>query len=201
MEESHVKNIIAVKQGKKPIKFRADLHLIAGCNSQCIMCDNWKNKVESNFSTENAIKLLDQLKNFGVTYIRFHGQEPTLRRDLPLLIKGAKKRGFRVAVKTNALLLNKKMMNEIVHLLDDIYSAEAIFDHGLEQQLACIKKIPFDCKSEDIPDFLWMSNRCHGIHQIRCYDPLHSSAALENVFHLPTVTVGNFNQCLFCSLL
>jgi len=121
LDTNHIGNISALKKNKKASKFRADLHLIGGCNCRCIMCDNWKNKIESDFSTRHVLELLDDLKDFGVTYIRFHGQEPTLRKDLPLLIKESKKRGFRVGIKTNALLLNEEKLKDIINFLDDIY--------------------------------------------------------------------------------
>ena len=125
-----VKNAILVQQGQKPIEFRTDLHLVAGCNSKCIMCDDWKNKVVSDFSTEKIIALFDELKKFGVTYVRFHGQEPTIRKDFTLLIKEAKARGFRVGVKTNALLLNEKMIKDVSDSLDDLYlSIDSAFEN------------------------------------------------------------------------
>lgn len=125
----YIKNILVAKENKNPIEFRADLHLISGCNSRCIMCDNWKNKIKTKFSTKDALKLLDNLKNFGVNHIRFHGQEPTLRKDLPMLIKESKKRGFRVGLKSNALNLNEKNITEIAKFIDDIYlSIDSYFE-------------------------------------------------------------------------
>lgn len=117
-----VKTVTEVMEERRPIKFRADLHLISGCNGKCIMCDNWKNKISSSFSKEDVLRLLDDLKSFGVDYVRFHGQEPTLRKDLFPIMEGAKKKGFKVGLKTNALIFNNdKKIKILSRNVDDLY--------------------------------------------------------------------------------
>ena len=118
----YVNSISRVLANDKPLKFRVDLHLSSGCNGKCVMCDNWKNKRYSKLSEEHITSLLDNLKSFGVDQIRFHGQEPTLRKDLFSIMNKAKKMGFRIGLKTNALSCNKpKTLKFFNGHLDDLY--------------------------------------------------------------------------------
>ncbi|MCK5082740.1 MAG: glycosyltransferase, partial [Candidatus Omnitrophica bacterium] len=118
----YAQSIIDVMNGKKPKKFRADLHLIQGCNSQCGMCDNWKNDISTSFSRKDVSKVLKDLKSSGVDYVRFHGQEPTLRKDLFSVMKEAKNKGFKVGLKTNALVFSDKKKIEMLNgIIDNLY--------------------------------------------------------------------------------
>ena len=118
---SYASTVFKMLDDEPPLRFRADLHLIAGCNGKCIMCDNWRNKIETEFSRAAVSKLLDELKAFGVTYVRFHGQEPTLREDLFSIMKEAKQKGFRVGLKTNALSLDRSRIKAFCGSVDDVY--------------------------------------------------------------------------------
>ena len=128
---SYVRTIFEVIEGKKPVRFRADLHLVSGCNGKCIMCDNWRNKVTTNLTTAKASKLLDDLRSFGVDQVRFHGQEPTLRKDLFSIMEEAKNKNFRVGLKTNALFFdNDKKIKDLSKCIDDLYLS---FDSSIEK--------------------------------------------------------------------
>ncbi len=121
--------------GKKPLKFRADLHLIAGCNNKCVMCDNWKNPISAPMTKKEALKLLQSLKAFGVNYIRFHGQEPLLRKDIFSIMGTAKKMGFFIGVKTNALLIGKKNIRSLGALVDNLYLSLDSHDKAVHNYL------------------------------------------------------------------
>lgn len=103
--------------------FRVDIHLIWGCNFKCIMCDNWKKKVELNFSYEELQRFIIILKKkYNCNYIRFHGQEPSLYEKLEDLIVFTKKLWIKVAIKTNWWLLNdKRLVKLLIWWLDELY--------------------------------------------------------------------------------
>jgi phenylacetate-CoA ligase len=106
----------------KPYYFRVDLHPIYGCNSSCIMCDNWKNKIKEGYSKEKLMSLIDELVDFGIKELRFHGQEPTLRKDLIELIEYAKKRGLIVGLKTNCNLIDRDYAKKLTSTgIDMVY--------------------------------------------------------------------------------
>ncbi|MDP2905021.1 MAG: glycosyltransferase, partial [Candidatus Omnitrophota bacterium] len=118
----HVRAIAQMLDGRRPLQFRADLHLTSGCNSHCLVCDNWKNPRQSSFSTVQALDMLKDLKEFGANHVRFHGQEPTLRPDLPVLVKAAKDLGLRVGLKTNALWGDGLLeTDDLFEHVDDFY--------------------------------------------------------------------------------
>lgn len=107
----------------KPLIFRVDLHLIWWCNFKCIMCDNWKNKVEINFSEKDFAEVILTLKkDYNCNYIRFHGQEPTLYSKLENLVLFSKKIWLKVAIKTNWWLISdSKLVKLIKFWLDELY--------------------------------------------------------------------------------
>lgn len=117
-----IRSISGALAGKPPAQFRVDLHVTAGCNGKCVMCYNWKNKVSTLLSKDKIFSLFSELKSFGVNQIRFHGQEPTLRKDLYLLVAEAKKRGFKIGLKTNALLFSdNKITAKYSKVIDELY--------------------------------------------------------------------------------
>lgn len=107
----------------KTIVFRADIHLIWGCNFKCIMCDNWKNEVEMYFKYDDLIKYILILKNiYNCNYVRFHGQEPTMYNRLEDLILFSKNIWLRVAIKTNWWLIsNTRLIKILKGWLDELY--------------------------------------------------------------------------------
>lgn len=117
-----LRSSIALKTGGKPTQFRVDLHLNKGCNSKCIMCDDWKNNLSTSFTRKGVSKLLNQLKSFGVNHVRFHGQEPTLMKDAFSIFKETKEKGFKVGLKTNALIFsNEEKVKKLDGSIDDLY--------------------------------------------------------------------------------
>jgi len=119
---SYVQSSMDVQKGLKPKRFRVDLHLNKGCNSKCIMCDDWKNNISTSYSRKDVAKTLNQLKSFGVDQVRFHGQEPTLMKDFFSIMKEAKEKGFRIGLKTNALIFtNEKKVRMMDGIIDDLY--------------------------------------------------------------------------------
>jgi phenylacetate-CoA ligase len=118
----YILNYYHILKYGKPLFFRVDLHPIWGCNSQCIICDNWKNRKGTTFNKKKAVSLLRDMKRFGVTEVRFHGQEPTIFKDLIPLISEAKNLGFQVGLKTNCNLLNEDYVNKLYSSgLDTLY--------------------------------------------------------------------------------
>lgn len=55
------------------------------CNSRCIMCDIWKNKIKDELLPQEYLKLPSSLEDINIT-----GGEPFLRRDLVDIIRNMK---------------------------------------------------------------------------------------------------------------
>ncbi len=113
-------NYIEIQHTDTPTSFRVDIHPIRGCNSGCIICDNWKNEVKGFFSIDKLKELIDDLEKIGIDEIRFHGQEPTLFKKLPLLVQYAKSKDIRIGLKTNANNLDQEYCKGISQV-DKIY--------------------------------------------------------------------------------
>jgi MoaA/NifB/PqqE/SkfB family radical SAM enzyme len=98
-----------------PILDNARIYITELCNSRCQSCNFWKIKYEAQLQTKTWIGILKQIRNMGISSIEFVGGEPTLRPDLPELIKNARGLGFdSIMISTNGLLLNDNYINQLV---------------------------------------------------------------------------------------
>lgn len=81
------------------------------CNFNCKHCNIWKD-TESELSTEQIYLLFDELAEMGTQNISIFGGEPLLRKDIGKIIDYGKKKGFFMALSTNAYLA-PPIFNEI----------------------------------------------------------------------------------------
>lgn len=83
------------------------------CNSRCIMCDIWKNRIKDELLPEDYLKLPSTLTDINIT-----GGEPFLRYDLPEIIKNIKTAAprARLVLNTNGFLTNRisQMLKKIL---------------------------------------------------------------------------------------
>ena len=89
--------------------YRMDLALTYRCNNACAHCYNARSRNYPELSTEDWIKILDQLWKIGIPHIVFTGGEPTLRDDLPDLIRHAEQNGQITGINTNGRKLKEKV--------------------------------------------------------------------------------------------
>lgn len=74
------------------------------CNAKCLHCySNSGPQVscQQDLSTEEALSVIDQLAEAGLMVLAFSGGEPMLRKDWPVLVKHAVKRGLSVNIASN----------------------------------------------------------------------------------------------------
>jgi len=85
------------------------------CNSRCLTCTFWRSKQEVKLDTKTWKDILCQIRNAGISSLEFVGGEPTIRPDLPALIREARELEFStILVSSNGLLLNDKSINELI---------------------------------------------------------------------------------------
>jgi cyclic pyranopterin phosphate synthase len=60
-------------------------------------------------SAEEIVKLIKTFNELGVHKVRFTGGEPTLRKDLPLILKGISKLDLELSITTNGFQLEKHL--------------------------------------------------------------------------------------------
>lgn len=86
----------------------ASVKLTENCQARCVTCDYWKQHWTNKISTDQAIQVINQLANIGVTTLRMTGGEPLLRRDMFDVLERAQTDTFTtIALQTNGLLLKR----------------------------------------------------------------------------------------------
>lgn len=85
------------------------------CNLKCIHCyagsDN--KKYDGELSTQEAVKFIDDLKEFNVPVLLISGGEPFMRDDILYLAEYAAKQGIRTTFSTNGTLITRKIAKKL----------------------------------------------------------------------------------------
>ncbi len=88
------------------------------CNLRCAHCYSHSKDIEygGELSTEEGMKLIDDLAAFGAPVMLFSGGEPTMRPDLYDLVKHAVSLGMRAVISTNGTLIGDEMASRLKEL-------------------------------------------------------------------------------------
>jgi len=86
--------------------YRMDLALTYRCNNACAHCYNARPRHYPEMNTDQWKKVLDRCWELGIPHIVFTGGEPTLRDDLPELIRHAEENGQITGLNTNGRRLS-----------------------------------------------------------------------------------------------
>lgn len=81
--------------------YRMDLALTYRCDNKCLHCYTGGPRITSELSTNDWFKIINKIFTIGIPQVVFTGGEPTLRSDLPKLIRYAEDRGLVSGVVTN----------------------------------------------------------------------------------------------------
>jgi radical SAM family uncharacterized protein len=87
--------------------FIAGHKLLYRCNLECGMCPFWRRDDEDLLGLKDEIRIMESLSRAGVSFLGFEGGEPTLRPDLPEILREAHQR-FHTSMVTNGFLLTKR---------------------------------------------------------------------------------------------
>lgn len=102
----------------RPLQIHAPLLVVWNftykCNLKCKHCysDSGKSS-KTELTTEEALKIVDQLADFGVTSLAFSGGEPMMRKDFFEVAQHAIESGLYVSLATNGTLLNKENVRKL----------------------------------------------------------------------------------------
>jgi len=109
-DSTHIPPASAVPKPSKVTFIATEL-----CNMRCRHCYTWKIRDRRTLSTEVIVGALDELARWVGSYKLFiAGGEPTIRKDLPEIIRVAAEGGCRVSMATNGFLLNEKRSRALV---------------------------------------------------------------------------------------
>jgi len=90
------------------------LEVTRECNLRCLFCSNKSCKpLKDEMTTNELLRLVDDLHKIGIRDLRFYGGEPFLRHDLFNVIDKAVSCNMTVSVYTNGTLLNQKKIDDL----------------------------------------------------------------------------------------
>lgn len=99
---------------RKPVPFSVVFSVTYKCQCNCIHCsiNDYKNE-DDELSIDEIKRAIDFIDNWGPVKIIFFGGEPLLRRDIIQLVDYVAKKGIRVSIDTNCLLLDEDMIAQL----------------------------------------------------------------------------------------
>ena len=84
------------------------------CNLKCKHCYSESGNIsKAELSTEEAMKVVDQVADFGVTSLAFSGGEPLMRKDFFEVARHAVEAGLYVSLATNGTLLTEENVRKL----------------------------------------------------------------------------------------
>lgn len=117
--------------------YRMDLAVTYRCNNDCPHCYNARERSFKELSTSQWKRILDHLWELNIPHVVFTGGEPTLREDLPELIRYAEGIGQITGLNTNARRLSdSSYLTELVHAgLDHVQITLESHDPQIHDQM------------------------------------------------------------------
>jgi len=106
-------HLLQFSHDKKPVVV---WNVTKACNLSCIHCyagAGAGRPRETELSSEEGFRLIDDLSLFGVPVILFSGGEPLMRPDLVDLANYAVQKGLRAVISTNGTLITAKKAEEL----------------------------------------------------------------------------------------
>jgi MoaA/NifB/PqqE/SkfB family radical SAM enzyme len=100
--------ILKIKITRKCRPLIASWSITYRCNKKCKYCVVHKRK-ERELGTKQCLRLINILKKKGTRILTITGGEPTLRRDLPIILRYAKSKGLSLFLNTNGTGFNKEL--------------------------------------------------------------------------------------------
>ncbi|BFH73146.1 radical SAM protein [Sulfurisphaera javensis] len=84
------------------------------CNLRCLHCYiNASPNGEEGLSTEEALKLVDQMTEIKIPLLIMSGGEPLMRKDFFEIAEYASKKGIKLALSTNGTLISEKVAEKL----------------------------------------------------------------------------------------
>jgi len=173
--------IIHARIARKNIPLCVGIHITSSCNFNCIYCyGGYSNKQTPEFTTDQILKLIEELSQLKTKWITLTGGEPLLRDDIELIIDKIKEKNIICSMNTNGSLIEEKIsavkkLDFITVSIDgtknsnDLNRGEGTFEKIIGG-INCLKKhkIPFDAvavitkfnsQSKDIDELLDLAKK------------------------------------------
>ena len=117
--------------------YRMDLAITYRCNNDCPHCYNARLRSYPELETEDWKRIIDHLWELSIPHLIFTGGEPTLRDDLPELIRYAEEKGQITGLNTNGRRLSDRIfINDLVDAgLDHVQITLESHDHEIHDRM------------------------------------------------------------------
>ena len=89
------------------------------CNLKCDICYADLNSVKDN-TTNGYLQIINKLSSFNIKKISFTGGDPLLINNLDIVLAKAKEKDIKVALTTNATLMNLQKLKNYENLIDEM---------------------------------------------------------------------------------
>lgn len=117
MEQSGALDELARRAAERYVPLQVQFELTGRCHLDCSHCYlDIKNPPTDELSTNEVIRVLDELKEAGALFLTFTGGEIFLRRDLFEILEAARERHFAVRLFTSGTLLDRERASKIAKL-------------------------------------------------------------------------------------
>ena len=101
--------------------YYVQFELTRRCNNRCFFCYNEIGNVGFNeLSTEEIIRVIDEMAIVGVFKINFNGGEPLSRSDFLKIVRHAYEKNFQLHMNTNATLMTEDIAKEISKFMKSV---------------------------------------------------------------------------------
>lgn len=126
---------------KPSAPYRMDIALTYRCNNACSHCYNDRPRNYPELTTEEWYRIIDHLWDLRIPHIVFTGGEPTLREDLPDLIRHAEKNGQITGLNTNGRkIADSSYVDQLLDAgLDHVQITLESHDKAIHDRMVCHK--------------------------------------------------------------
>ncbi len=175
---------------KPSAPYRMDLAVTYRCNNDCQHCYNARSRKFPELSTQDWFKIIDKVWDLRIPHIVFTGGEPTLRNDLPQLVRYAEDKGLITGINTNGRnLADKEYLDTLIqagldHVQITVESHDAVIhDQMVAAQGAWVETINGLKNSIQSPLYLMTNTTMLTLNKHSIEETLHFLAQLG----VPTV--------------
>ena len=110
------------------------------CNMKCLHCGSSAGRSrEKELTTQEGLDLCRDLKKLGTRRVTLMGGEPLLRKDWYDFAKGIRNLGMNVTIISNGLLIDEKIVSQLVEL--DPYAVSISIDGGTKETHNSIRRV------------------------------------------------------------
>ena len=105
-------HLLQFSEDKRPVVI---LNITKRCNLRCVHCyaGSAESSAENELTTDEWLRVIDDLADFGSPVVLFSGGEPLLHPGIVRLARHAVQRGMRAVISSNGTLLSEEMANEL----------------------------------------------------------------------------------------